>query len=78
VAEPSPSSGSLFSNRFQYPASDEVENNLVTGCPSQKNLPTQNFEGRREEHIQTKIKRKHTNVIVLSVNRQKPKMKDDI
>lgn len=31
-----------------------------------KNLPTHNLEGRGEEYIQTKIKRKHKNVIVPS------------
>ena len=39
VAEPSPSFGSLLRNRFQDVAPDEVENNLDTGCPSQKICP---------------------------------------
>lgn len=34
--------------------------------PAKKNLPTHNFEGRKEELIQMKIKRKHRHVIVLS------------
>lgn len=72
AAEPSPSFGSLLRDRFQDLALPwwgwkQPGHRLF----QPKNLPTHNFEGRREEYIQTKI-----NMIVLPANRQKPKVKD--
>lgn len=69
VAEPSPSFGSLLRNRFQDPTPMRLKTTWTQTAPAKKNLPTHNFEGRREEYIQTKIKRKHRNVIVLSEDR---------
>lgn len=77
MAELSPSFGSLVRNRFQDPAPDEAENNLDTGCPSQKIFPRITLKAGEKNVSTQKLKRKHRNVIVLAVNRQKPKMKDD-
>lgn len=44
--------------------------------PAKKNLPTHNFEGRKEELIQMKIKRKHRRDSPVFY-RQKPNMQDD-
>lgn len=61
--------GCVLRNRLQDPAPDETKNNMDTGCF------IDDFEGRRAEYIQTKIKRKHRNVVVVPFNGEKPKTK---
>lgn len=56
VAEPSPSFGSLLRRRVCDLAPDEVENNLDTGCPSQKIWPRTTWKAEEKNISRQKSK----------------------